>query len=85
MYAAWLTDKRADHWEVMTINSELQDFGVSHFKERTVDTVFTRITLRWRNRMLARSALRLPVPNRRRPALGGAEKFLLPPREQDVA
>jgi hypothetical protein len=35
--------------------------------------------------MLARSALRLPVPNRRRPALGGTEKFLLPPREQDVA
>jgi len=32
-----------------------------------------------------RAALRPPIPNRRRSALGGAEKFLLPPREQDVA
>ena len=32
-----------------------------------------------------RAALRPPIPNRRRSALGGAEKFLLPSREQDVA
>ena len=32
-----------------------------------------------------RAALRLPVADRRRSALGGAEECLLPPREQDIA
>jgi hypothetical protein len=53
MYAAWLADKLADHWEVMTTDSEVQDFGVSNFKDRSgVDTVFVRITLHLMNRML---------------------------------
>jgi hypothetical protein len=52
IYAAWLVDKLADHWEVMTIDSEVQDFGVSNFKDRSIDTVFVRITLHLKNRML---------------------------------
>ncbi len=51
-YAAWLTDKLTDHWEVMTIDTELRDFGTSNFKNRTLDTVFARITLHLKNRML---------------------------------
>ena len=51
-YAAWLTDKLADHWEVTTIDSELRDFGASNFKNRTLDTVFAQITLHLKNRML---------------------------------
>ena len=51
-YAAWLTDKLADHWEFMTIDTEVQDFGTSPFKSRALDTIFARITLHLRNRML---------------------------------
>ena len=52
MYTAWLADKMADHWEIMTIEPGLYDFGTSDFKNRTLDTVFSRITLHMRNRML---------------------------------
>jgi hypothetical protein len=51
-YAAWLADKLADHWEVTTADTKVEDFGVSNFKDRSVDTVFTRITLHLKNRML---------------------------------
>jgi len=51
-YTAWLTDKLADHWEIMTIDTEVQDFGISSFKSRGLDTIFTRITLHLKNRML---------------------------------
>ena len=34
-YAAWLADKLADHWEIMTIDTEVQDFGASNFKGRS--------------------------------------------------
>jgi hypothetical protein len=51
-FAAWLADKIADHWEIVTIHSGLEDFGTSNFKARTLDTVFSRITLHLKNRML---------------------------------
>ena len=51
-FAAWLTDKLADHWEIMTIDPKVQDFGTSSFKSRALDTIFARITLRLENRML---------------------------------
>jgi hypothetical protein len=52
VFAAWLTDKLADHWEIMTIDTEAQDFGTSSFKSRALDTIFARITLHLENRML---------------------------------
>lgn len=51
-YAAWLQDKFADHWEVASINAELADFGSSNWKGRMLDTPFTRISMRLRNKML---------------------------------
>ena len=51
-YVAWLTDKLADHWEVTTIDSDVQDFGTASFKNRALDTVFAQVTLHLRNRML---------------------------------
>jgi hypothetical protein len=51
-YAAWLIDKLADHWEITTIDTEVQDFGISTFKSRGLDTIFVRITLHLKNRML---------------------------------
>jgi hypothetical protein len=51
-FAAWLTDKLADHWEIMTVDTEVQDFGTSTFKTRGLDTIFARITLHLKERML---------------------------------
>ena len=42
-YAAWLADKLADHWEVMTIDTEVRDFGISTFKSRELDTIFPSV------------------------------------------
>ena len=36
----------------MTIDTEVQDFGTSTFKSRALDTIFARITLHLKNRML---------------------------------
>jgi hypothetical protein len=51
-FAKWLTDKLADHWEIVTIDPGLEDFGTSNFKTRPLDTIFSRITLHLKNRML---------------------------------
>ena len=51
-YEAWLTEKLADHWEITTIDTGVQDFGLSTFKSRGLDTIFARITLHLKNRML---------------------------------
>jgi len=51
-FANWLADKFADHWEIVTIDSDVQDFGTAIFKTRPIDTVFSRITLHLKNRML---------------------------------
>jgi hypothetical protein len=51
-YAAWLTNKLTDHWELITMDTEVQDFGTSKFKSRDLDTIFARVTLHLKNRML---------------------------------
>jgi hypothetical protein len=51
-FANWLTGKLADHWEVMSFNSELADYGVASWKDRPLDTAFARITIKLKNRML---------------------------------
>jgi hypothetical protein len=51
-FATWLADESAGHWEIVTIDAGLEDFGTSSFKTRPLDTVFSRITLHLKNRML---------------------------------
>jgi hypothetical protein len=51
-YAAWLADKLADHWEITNTDSELRDFGTSNFKGRSLDTIFTTMTIHLKNRIL---------------------------------
>jgi hypothetical protein len=51
-FDAWLTDMLADHWEIMNIDTKVQDFGTSSFKSRALDTIFARITLHLENKML---------------------------------
>ena len=31
-YAAWLAEMKADHWEIVTADSDVQDYGTSDFK-----------------------------------------------------
>ena len=51
-FEAWLNDKLSDHWEVTTTDSDLFDFGTSSFKGRSIDTVFSKITVHLKNRIL---------------------------------
>ena len=51
-FASWFTDKLADHWEITTTDTEVQDFGTATFKSRTLDTIFARITLHLKDRFL---------------------------------
>ena len=51
-YAAWLAEMKADHWEIMTTNSDVQDYGTSDFKGRPLDTAFARVKIRLKNAIL---------------------------------
>jgi hypothetical protein len=51
-FASWLAGELTDHWEITTIDSDVQDFGTADFKTRELETVFSRITLHLKNRML---------------------------------
>jgi hypothetical protein len=52
VFTNWLNEKFADHWEIVSFNSETADYGVSNWKDRQLDTAFTRITVQLKNRML---------------------------------
>jgi hypothetical protein len=51
-FESWLADKLADHWEVTTSDSVIEDYGASSFKNRILETVFARVTVHMKNRML---------------------------------
>ncbi len=42
----------ADRWDLMSENAELADYGVSDWKGRALETAVTKVTLRFKNRML---------------------------------
>ena len=39
-FAAWFRDRLADHWEVMSFNSELADYGTADWKGRALEAAF---------------------------------------------
>ena len=51
-FAAWFQDKLANRWELMSLNAELDDYGVADWKGRSLDTAFSKVSLRLKNRML---------------------------------
>ena len=51
-FGTWLRDKLADHWEVMSFNHALADYGTSDWKGRALDTTFANVALKLRNRIL---------------------------------
>ncbi len=51
-YAAWLAEMKADHWEIMATDSDVQDYGTSDFKGRPLNTAFASVTIRLENAIL---------------------------------
>ena len=51
-YAAWLAEMKADHWEIMSTDSDVQDYGTSDFKGRPLDTALARVKIRLKNAIL---------------------------------
>jgi hypothetical protein len=51
-YAAWLAEMKADHWEIMTTDSDVEDYGTSDFKGRPLDTALARVKIRLKNAIL---------------------------------
>jgi hypothetical protein len=51
-FAALFRDDLGDRWEKMSENAELADYGVADWKGRSLETVFSRVKIRLRNRIL---------------------------------
>jgi len=51
-YAAWLAEMKADRWEIMSADAFVQDYGMSDFKGRPLETAFAQITIRLKNAIL---------------------------------
>ena len=50
-FATLFRDDLGDRWEKMSQNAELADFGVADWKGRSLETVFSRVKIRLRNRI----------------------------------
>ena len=51
-FTSWYVQQLRDRWELLTFNSDIFDFGQSNWKGRALETVFSKIELRLRNRLL---------------------------------
>ena len=45
-------EMKADHWEIMTTESDVQEYGTSDFKGRPLDTALARVKVRFKNAIL---------------------------------
>ncbi len=51
-FAALFRDDLGDRWEKMSENAELADYGTADWKGRSLETVFSRVSIRLKNRIL---------------------------------
>ncbi len=51
-FAALFRNDLGDRWEKMSENSDLADYGVADWKGRSLETVFSRVSIRLKNRIL---------------------------------
>lgn len=51
-FVTWYQNMVRDHWELQSLNSEIADYGRAEWKGRPMETGFTLITIRLRNRIL---------------------------------
>ena len=49
---AWVAEQRLDHWDVVNLSTDVEDYGMSDWKERKLETITVRATVQDRNRML---------------------------------
>jgi uncharacterized protein len=52
LFAAWLASMKADHWAIMTMNFDIQDYGTAEFKGRTLEAALARVSIRLKNPIL---------------------------------
>jgi predicted nucleic acid-binding Zn-ribbon protein len=50
--AVWYRGQQQDHWELMTVETSLLDYGIAEFKGRPLETAFARTNIKMRNRIL---------------------------------
>ena len=50
--ATWYAQMLQDRWELMTVDTQLADYGVAEFKGRSLDAGFARTMVKMRNRVL---------------------------------
>lgn len=48
----WYQKQLQDHWELMTVETSLRDYGVVDFKGRSLEAAFARTNIKMRNRIL---------------------------------
>jgi hypothetical protein len=48
----WYRDRKLDHWELVDVKTEIEDYGVSNWKGRKLETIAIRVVVRDRNRGL---------------------------------
>jgi uncharacterized protein len=51
-FANWYNSHLADHWELSSSNSELADYGQVNWKERRLESVFGKVSIRLKNATL---------------------------------
>jgi hypothetical protein len=52
--STWLAAQLRDHWELMTFETTLMDYGVAEFNGRSLEAGFARTTIKMRNRLLGK-------------------------------
>jgi hypothetical protein len=50
--AEWLSGQLRDRWELMSVDTDLLDYGMSEYKGRSLETAFARTSVKMRNRVL---------------------------------
>jgi len=51
-FVSWYASAENDRWELQSFNSSLFDYGLSDWKGRKLDTAFSQVKLRMKNRVL---------------------------------
>ncbi|MBA3516140.1 MAG: hypothetical protein H0T75_00435 [Rhizobiales bacterium] len=51
-FARWHTDQLLNHWELVNLTTEVEDYGLSDWKGRKLETIEVKVFVRDRNRNL---------------------------------
>ncbi len=52
MACEWDRDRKLDHWELVDVKTEIEDYGLSDWKDRKLESIAIRVVVRDRNRRL---------------------------------